>query len=346
MKYVSLVGVSAAIGSLSKNAKAAQRMCCAKTDRLLEDGFTPFITMTELDGSQLVCTLQKHPMLRTTNTFHVYDRMNILNSMRLYPVLEMQWLRGTVALSDEYMKMMDQLSYMYIAAAISRVSDDAVRTDEDWLVNVLKSYGAIVDVDEATDVPKIVMNQKLVKWDIYRNKPWQLLQLYGDSSADLILACCSFSQVFEELMLHMPLIFSMFMAEAAEGRIKGWPKGVRLNVETKLKQAMDQLAAYRTKQDGQKSHLHTYCLTTYVTAADMGFVRDMLMDMAEKIEKMNEDMGIISYAQYENAGMTHSTKSAYVRLTGMDIRWDDEMARAEREKRAAAEIDGQDGGTV
>lgn len=137
----------------------------------------------------------------------------------------------------------------------------------------------------------------------------------------------------------MPVLLSLFMVEFCDGKLKNWPKQLRIDMENRIRDTMDGFSRYRFLT----SDAFTYGRCMSITSADIAMVRSMFTMILDRISDLNSNIGVISYGNYRYVKGPEMMRAS-VRLTGMGIDWEEEMKRAEKEeKEQAAENTSVDG---
>ena len=137
----------------------------------------------------------------------------------------------------------------------------------------------------------------------------------------------------------MPVLLSLFMVEFCDGKLKNWPKQLRIDMENRIRDTMDGFSRYMFLT----SDAFTYGRCMSITSADIAMVRSMFTMILDRISDLNSNIGVISYGNYRYVKGPEMMRAS-VRLTGMGIDWEEEMKRAEKEeKERAAENTSVDG---
>lgn len=331
MKYVSLIGLMTMYGYAVKD-----RHCHYNFDYNLtnvgfdrKDDFRPFVI--EKDTNE-----KNH--IKDANPNQVMHKLTEKNSITHYsfisgnfvvpPILEVEWLANELGLSEEETEVMNQMGYSFMIWIMSWIYDGEV---DRWL-HYMENEKAIIEVEDLKDTPYILAADPMPNVTPPKAKTWADIIVYGEDFPSIYRRCVSQTVSFKELYQHMPILLAIFMRDYCSNELNDWPKPLRLSVENEIQDYFVQLDSYTTKI----GLIYTYSLSTGITNKDVELMRNVLIIIYNKIHTLNSKIGLISYTQYGNIRGPEKIQAS-IRLTGMNIKWQEEIDRANDEKKAHEE---------
>lgn len=325
MKYVSLFKFMDLYGRHIKQYHGVKSLSSAAAQRSFQpDGvYNPFTIQSNVDEE----TGQVLNMLRFTS-----DRISkvygygLLDTYIMPPILEMEWLKTELNLNDEITNVLMQLSYMFMAHILSLKSDVDNEPSDAWM-QYLEEKGVIVEVEEVNDAPVILYMNPLPDITVPNIRSWITVLLYGSNFLEMLQVCFKHGDLFKELYYHMPFILTMFMADYHSNKLADWSANERLITENKIQDCINEVV----KQAMRPDQVYTYGTSVDITQKDIEFLRSMFTIIYDKIHELNADMGLITFGEYSRIRGPETTRAS-VRLTHMNVKWNEEMERAKREK--------------
>lgn len=344
MKYLSIIELMHTYGQFIKTFKRLMNIdnytsinAYAKDmDSLLYDDngvFEPFIIKPVTESEKESTGISKEQNLNEVMLNDVIDisyrvRDKIHSSFRLPPILEMEWLRTKLDLSDEIINVLIQISYLMTLRIMAEYRPNV--TD---YMRELESRGAIIEVEDLEDTAIILMQKKLPQIKIPTIRSWHTFLFYDTTVKDIIQRCTNQSGDTKEIYYHLPVIFSMFMVDYFGCRLKNWSAMTRIQMVETLKQ-LAEIEVYEMP----RANTYTYGEHSCFTRKDQELFDDIFTTMYEKLQDINKDIGTISVHNYSFIKGPDVVK-ANVRLSNMKINWDFEMDLAENKKEAENGID-------
>lgn len=274
----------------------------------------------------------------TVDRERVFDR-HLPATLPFPPFLELEWLKTEIPLSDSMYDVMMQIACMFTLQIVTFMRTDAARTTPEIWLAYLEEHGITIEVEDLEDAPAILQSCELSDLKLPKYRSWATLLMYGPDFPKLFKICNDQSSSFKEFYHHMPVLLSLFMVEFCDGKLKNWPKQLRIDMENRIRDTMDGFSRYRFLT----SDAFTYGRCMSITSADITMVRSMFTMILDRISDLNSNIGVISYGNYRYVKGPEMMRAS-VRLTGMGIDWEEEMKRAEKEeKERAAENTSVDG---
>lgn len=274
----------------------------------------------------------------TVDRERVFDR-HLPATLPFPPFLELEWLKTEMPLSDSMYDVMIQIACMFTLQIVTFMRTDAARTTPEIWLAYLEEHGITIEVEDLEDAPAILQSCELSDLKLPKYRSWATLLMYGPNFPKLFDVCDNQSSSFKEFYHHMPVLLSLFMVEFCDGKLKNWPKQLRIDMENRIRDTMDGFSRYRFLT----SDAFTYGRCMSITSADIAMVRSMFTMILDRISDLNSNIGVISYGNYCYVKGPEMMRAS-VRLTGMGINWEEEMKRAEEEeKERAAENTSVDG---
>lgn len=339
MKYVSLIEVMRLYGIYVKKNKTLLVMWQNAFNRTYEDNndysFFEIIPEINEETGQICNTLEiKSERYRDFNQGYVRTEDD-LKYFTMPPIMELEWLRRELDLTDEYMNILVQLGYAFIAHVMVWVDKSKYRypSSQSWM-DYLEEKNAIMEVEELEDTPKILTADPLKLMAIPKTRSWQYPLIYAGDFRPLFSFMTQQSVVtFKLLYYQMPVMLALFMCNFYANKLSDWSKHSYIEMENEISDQIQSIEAlYQIRSDA-----YTYGQTT-ITSADNEFVRYCLTCIREKIHTISSDIGTISWGTYRNVRGPEIVH-AQVRLSCMDINWKREMDRAEAENKQDSETE-------
>ena len=349
MKYVSLYEIMRLYGNRVNDMHNWFKMRYDVTTQQINsrDDFTPF----QIEEGAITNAneyLKNSPDGQTLNIINVNEeviRDAITFTFIMPPILEIEWLKTVLNISDEHMKVLNQMGYLMIIWIITWNNKDTATERLQYMAN----KGIIKDVEDLADVPQILSNDPLPNMALPKIYGYDNILLYGTTFPSLYRKCRAQSTSFKELYYHMPILLTLFMRDYEADKLSDWSKGLRLTIENEIKEQLQNWTFVRPMNHS----IYGYGLTSGFSTLDVTFLVTMLTFINEKLHKMNTEIGLITYNEYIDVKGPEIIK-ADVRLCALGINWYDEIERANKEKEQeedqnedTKEQDNQDeGGTV
>lgn len=324
MKYISLLAVADLYGSDTRERHNIYTFNYNMTGRQISQNkdYRPFIIHTRVNGEtgETMKTLTFTDTVKNANPIY-----RCPDTATVPPIMEIEYMRNEFAgtFPADIFDVMEQMAYLYIAFVMFRRSQmDLSRQLENQCIEELE------DIEDALAVMSM---QKLHDYSMPKYRTYATGILYGESFAVLFRRCKNMSSSFTEYYFHLAVMFSMFLVEYKQLKLNPWSKSLRLDIVNEIRDAIKSSHGYTVL----RSNIYTYCMTGSITEQDVLYVETVFNFIADAIKSMNTNMGIISYYNYTSV-KGPETINASVRLSSMDVDWNDEIARA-AEKNAAEE---------
>lgn len=345
MKYISLLHVMRNFGDRIKSCRSLCPVSSGLSNNTAFEGNTrlkpdvrPFTIENAAADPETGQVLNMITIRETVDRERVFDR-HLPATLPFPPFLELEWLKTEMPLSDSMYDVMMQIACMFTLQIVTFMRTDAVRTTPEIWLAYLEERGITIEVEDLEDTPAILQSCELSDLKLPKYRSWATLLMYGPDFPKLFKICDDQSSSFKEFYHHMPVLLSLFMVEFCDGKLKNWPKQLRIDMENRIRDTMDGFSRYRFLT----SDAFTYGRCMSITSADITMVRSMFTMILDRISDLNSNIGVISYGNYRYVKGPEMMRAS-VRLTGMGINWEEEMKRAEEEeKERAAENTSVDG---
>lgn len=287
---------------------------------------------TNTDTGQRINNLKVNMDIETNSDFN------------MPPILEIEWFKCVLDLGDDIISVLEQLGYMVMAlyrADLYRFHrrdsvTESIVTETDGFMEYMERHNAILEVEDLVDTPDILSTNWL-NVELPKIRAWQDILAYGNNFIDIFNMCTEQSNLFMELYIHMPFMLAMFMLDYCKYKLSNWSKQMRLRMENAIRDKIEDIEHYVRVANSE----YTYTLCTNITENDVKFVSDIFMAIYDKIHELNTNIGTISYSEYMNIERA-DTIMAKVRLSNMNINWNSEMNRVEREKKQQSDQEGNE----
>lgn len=345
MKYISLLHVMRNFGDRIKSCRSLCPVSSGLSNNTAFEGNTwlkpdvrPFTIENAAADPETGQVLNMITIRETVDRERVFDR-HLPATLPFPPFLELEWLKTEMPLSDSMYDVMIQIACMFTLQIVTFMRTDAARTTPEIWLAYLEEHGITIEVEDLEDAPAILQSCELSDLKLPKYRSWATLLMYGPNFPKLFDVCDNQSSSFKEFYHHMPVLLSLFMVEFCDGKLKNWPKQLRIDMENRIRDTMDGFSRYRFLT----SDAFTYGRCMSITSADIAMVRSMFTMILDRISDLNSNIGVISYGNYRYVKGPEMMRAS-VRLTGMGINWEEEMKRAEEEeKERAAENTSVDG---
>lgn len=345
MKYISLLHVMRNFGDRIKSCRSLCPVSSGLSNNTAFEGNTwlkpdvrPFTIENAAADPETGQVLNMVTIRETVDRERVFDR-HLPATLPFPPFLELEWLKTEMPLSDSMYDVMIQIACMFTLQIVTFMRTDAARTTPEIWLAYLEEHGITIEVEDLEDAPAILQSCELSDLKLPKYRSWATLLMYGPDFPKLFKICNDQSSSFKEFYHHMPVLLSLFMVEFCDGKLKNWPKQLRIDMENRIRDTMDGFSRYRFLT----SDAFTYGRCMSITSADIAMVRSMFTMILDRISDLNSNIGVISYGNYRYVKGPEMMRAS-VRLTGMGIDWEEEMKRAEKEeKEQAAENTSVDG---
>lgn len=345
MKYISLLHVMRNFGDRIKSCRSLCPVSSDLSNNTAFEGNTwlkpdvrPFTIENAAADPETGQVLNMITIRETVDRERVFDR-HLPATLPFPPFLELEWLKTEIPLSDSMYDVMMQIACMFTLQIVTFMRTDAARTTPEIWLAYLEEHGITIEVEDLEDAPAILQSCELSDLKLPKYRSWATLLMYGPDFPKLFKICNDQSSSFKEFYHHMPVLLSLFMVEFCDGKLKNWPKQLRIDMENRIRDTMDGFSRYRFLT----SDAFTYGRCMSITSADITMVRSMFTMILDRISDLNSNIGVISYGNYRYVKGPEMMRAS-VRLTGMGIDWEEEMKRAEKEeKERAAENTSVDG---
>lgn len=345
MKYISLLHVMRNFGDRIKSCRSLCPVSSDLSNNTAFEGNTwlkpdvrPFTIENAAADPETGQVLNMITIRETVDRERVFDR-HLPATLPFPPFLELEWLKTEMPLSDSMYDVMIQIACMFTLQIVTFMRTDAARTTPEIWLAYLEEHGITIEVEDLEDAPAILQSCELSDLKLPKYRSWATLLMYGPDFPKLFKICNDQSSSFKEFYHHMPVLLSLFMVEFCDGKLKNWPKQLRIDMENRIRDTMDGFSRYRFLT----SDAFTYGRCMSITSADITMVRSMFTMILDRISDLNSNIGVISYGNYRYVKGPEMMRAS-VRLTGMGIDWEEEMKRAEKEeKERAAENTSVDG---
>lgn len=331
MKYLSLIKYMHMYGNYIKSHKRLIVISHSETELPYVENveYNPFIISS-------VSPLLKEQMGISPEQQMNCLKRNALNSVQYYnntipetfympPVLEIEWLRTKLDLSEENIEVLIQTSYFMV---MNLMANYLYGSTLDWMAS-LENEGVIIDVEDLEDTPAILMNDSLSEIKVPKSYSYNMILIYAKNAHNLVDQCLKRVHVFKEVFLHLPIILSMFMVEYFENNLANWSSSTKIMMEENLGEILEN---YRPDVNALNPDMYTYGRCSLPTEKDKNLWKAVLNEIYNKLRDINRNMGLISYFDYKRITGPETTRAS-VRLSELDIDWDEEMARVEKEKK-------------
>lgn len=331
MKYISLIKILEAYGHEMKTAGYLKSLGYAAIQNSYERGMDMrpfFITQMVEQG-----TGQRMQTLRFRATDSIYDvyAAQFPNPFILPPILEFEWLQQELELPKDILEVLEQLFYMSIMQLMAflphfrgrMTSDAALQSTE--CRRYLEEEGLIVDMEELSDAPAVLMTNPLPEMKLPKYRSYNTVLFYAADFRTFYHLCKEQSDSFHELYIHIPAMLALFMLSYCHNELSEWSKHARLSMEGEMKTHIESLTV-ASSYEGDC----TYARSGRITTADKNFIQSIFIIIRDKLQDMNQNLGLISYSTYSSV-TGPETVSADVQLSGMTIDWKEEMLRVKEE---------------
>lgn len=340
MKYLSLIELMRVYGSDIKESHCMMHPFLKIVDNNddADVDCTPFTITQDMDpaSGQVFNTLALKKDIRSQFLVPQPPLCDAVYTMP--PILEIEWLKDELDLDDENVDALQMIGYMHMLWVLqgSNFANELNHYDPAAYMRRLESLDAVIEVEDVSDTAKILMARPLpfVRLPVIRSYNTSLM--YGTDFVSIFNLCNEMAYSFKEMYLHLPVMLSLFMRDIYGCKLSNWSKANQLNMEDKLKKM---IAAFDQDTNCGPGKL-SYSLGTVITQDDVELVRFVLTLVYDKLHELNADVGTVSYRIYKRVSGPDMTMAS-VRLWDMDIRWEEEMRRAEEEKKVAG-MDGKD----
>lgn len=255
------------------------------------------------------------------------------NFFELPPILEMEYLHATYGMDNEFETLV-QLGYMNVAMAVYFFYEyaDDILPRKPWNATTLMQFfeetDVIIEVEDLKDTPHIISIEEMQPISVPKIRSWDTVMTYGTNFCDLYDKCIAQSNQFKEVFFHIPVLLSLFICDYTY-KFESWSKEQRLDMEQQLLSYSENLSMYEFATELNEC---TYGMTLITTSADLTFMQSILAFIHNKISKLNNDIGIISFYQYTRMKGPNRVKAS-IRLSDMNINWDNEMEKAAAEEK-------------
>lgn len=331
MKYVSLIGAMRLYGSKIKDYRGMTHLNHSMANKAFDQDqdYRPFdINRTVGPQGQVINRLR---FIHPGDIIQAYGPQ-LPDTVEMYPILELEWLKDELALEEESMQVLLQLGYMFICRFLAWGLSVNNITPRTWLEYLELYDDCTRELDVLGDAPAVLSQKKLPVVFYPKLRAWSIVLLYGTDFNELMGRCKNQTSSLKEMYHHIPILLSMFMVEFCADRLGSWYNAKKIDMENELKDMMDDYA----KALNRNSQTFTYGTASSVTTRDMDFICSILRHIYSKLHDLNADAGIISIREYEHI-RGPEPKYGSVRLSGFDINWREEMQRVEKEKKEQAQ---------
>lgn len=345
MKYISLLHVMRNFGDRIKSYRSLCQVSPDLSNNVAFEGNTwlkPDVRPFTIEN--VAADPETGQAMNTVTIRETVDRERVFNGhipavLPFPPFLELEWLKTEMPLSDSMYDVMMQIACMFTLQIVTFMRIDTDRTTPEMWLAYLEERGMTIEVEDLEDTPAILQSCELSDLKLPKYRSWATLLMYGPNFPKLFDVCDNQSSSFKEFYHHMPVLLSLFMVEFCDGKLKNWPKQLRIDMENRIRDTMDGFSRYMSLT----SDTFTYGRCMSITSADIAMVRSMFTMILDRISDLNSNIGVISYGNYCDVKGPEMMRAS-VRLTGMGINWEEEMKRAEEEeKERAAENTSVDG---
>ena len=302
------------------NNEVTQKTLQSNTD------YRPFI----IERTTVPETKQAMNMLRFNPEFNINIAYapNLLRSFEVSPILEVEWFKKDLDLSDEISSVLEQLGYKFMAQILAWGQYHMNMTTEDaWQMYMIRE-GAVIEVDELEDTPAILFADPLSQVNLPKFRSWAMVYMYAQNFPKLFYLCKEQTSCLKEFYYHLPILLAMFMIDYHANKLDHWSKHVRLDIENVMRECMENFSAYSV----QERNIYTYGVCISVTSSDINLIHSVFTLIYDKIHDLNTEIGLITYHDYINVRGPETVRAS-IRLANMEINWCNEMRRAEEENK-------------
>lgn len=341
MKYLSLIGLMSMYGSGIKDRHSMYNLNHQVTNIGIQakEDFNPFIIETGTNEKNYMTDANPEQVMNKLTSNNIIAHANfILDTFIVPPILEIEWLKNELGLDDEYVEVMNQLGYAYMVWIMTWIY--YTNTDTDRWLSYMEEQKAIIEVEDIEDAPYILIADPMPNVTLPKIRNWSDVLVYGSDFPSVYRKCVNQAVAFKELYHQIPVILAIFMRDYCGNKLNNWSKALCLSIENEVQDYLIKLEGYRTNDRS----IYTYSLSSGITNKDRDLISNVLTIICDKLHSINAKIGLISYTNYENIRGPEKI-NASVRLTGMNIKWNDEICKANEKKKQEltdAESDDED----